>query len=128
MKQPSLAIVERAWRGTIEEQYAHILWLSHMIRRLRGEIDVLLRGNAVRYAVAGQPRTELRIGNAVLDGLPHFESEIAAMVSAGIFVYVSAQDCACLGIELPSLIPAVTAVDEAGICRLFDEHVHIWHW
>ena len=69
-----------SWNGRTAEpskrQYANILWLSHILRRLRGDIDVLLRGNAVRYALNDQPRTRLAIGSREVDTLPHYETEI----------------------------------------------------
>jgi hypothetical protein len=123
-----LAIVERAYRGTVEEQYANILWLSHVLRRLRGEVTLLLRGNAVRYALQLQPRTHLKIGDEVLDALPHYETEVRSLLDAGVSVYVSAADCDRCLIDRRRLIAAVTAVDSPGLAQLLAEHAHVWHW
>jgi intracellular sulfur oxidation DsrE/DsrF family protein len=123
-----LAIVERAYRGTIEEQYGNILWLSHILRRLRGEIDVLLRGGAVRYALQNQPRTHLVIGSQSVDTLPHYETELRNLLDSGVSVYVSAADCDRCRVDQNRLIPAVVAVDSPGVAKLFAEHAHVWHW
>lgn len=123
-----LAIVERAYRGAIEEQYANILWLSHVLRRLRGEIDVLLRSNAVRYALQDQPRTRLVIGMQVIETLPHYETEVRNLLDAGVSIYVSAADCDRFQIDRERLIAGVVAVDVPCVARLFAEHTHVWHW
>jgi intracellular sulfur oxidation DsrE/DsrF family protein len=128
MKGRILAIAERAYRGTVEEQYANILWLSHVLRRLRGEIDVLLLGNAVRYALQDQPRTQLVIGSRLIDTLPHYETEVRTLLDAGVSVYVSAADCDRCGIDRDRLIPAVVAVNPPDVARLFAEHARVWHW
>jgi len=128
MEGRALAIVERAYRGALEEQYANILWLAHVLRRLRGEIDVLLRGDAVRYAVQEQPRSCLKIGCLFIDTLPHYETEIRNLLTAGVKVYASAKDCDRLHLGHGRLIPAVIPLDTLGVAQLFEEYAHIWHW
>ena len=64
-----LSIVERAYHGTIEEQDDTILWLSHMIKNAGADLSVLLRSNAVNYAVKGQDASGLSIGGVAL-GVP----------------------------------------------------------
>lgn len=123
-----LAIVERAYRGAIEEQYANVLWLSHVLRRLRGDIDVLLRGNAVRYALRDQPHTQLTIGGRAVDTLPHYETEIRNLLQAGVLIYVSGADCDRFRVDRARLIPDVVELDPPAVARLFAGHAHVWHW
>ncbi|MEU1944107.1 hypothetical protein ABZ554_17085, partial [Streptomyces sp. NPDC020125] len=66
-----LVIVEKAYRGSIETQYADVLYCVPDLHRQSGGCDVALRGPAVGYALDTGPRPTLRLGNRTLDTLPH---------------------------------------------------------
>jgi hypothetical protein len=128
MANCSLAIVERAYRGALEEQYANILWLVHVLRRMNGNVNVLLCGNAVRYAIRDQPHVTLTVGDIRLDSLPHYESEVRALVSSGGAVYVHTGDCERLNVRPERLLPEVIQVSPADLPNLFKDHNRIWYW
>ena len=123
-----LAIVERAYRGAIEEQYAHILWLTHALRKMQGEVSLLLRGNAVLYARRGQLRPGLAIGGLEVDHLPDYGSALEALLADGVAVYALADDLRRLGVEARGLVPGVEQVELSGMARLCDRHGRIWYW
>src|SRR2546426_6556536 len=94
----SLAIVERAWRGGVEEQYAHILWLARILKRMRSDIGVLLRGNAVGYAVRSTAACGVRIVGIHLDSIHQLDTAVMNLPGDGVPVHVSEHDRDRLGI------------------------------
>jgi hypothetical protein len=124
----SLAIVERAFRGTIEEQYGHIVWLSRIVRKMGGNTSLLLKGDAVLFAVSGQPRESLQIGNLIIGDLPHYESTLRAMREEGVPLFAFRPDLDRLGLDEGRLVTGVVPVglqEWAGMCGGFDA---IWYW
>jgi hypothetical protein len=124
----SLAIVERAWRGGIEEQYAHILWLARILKRMRSDVAVLLRGNAVGYAVHNTRSYGVQIAGIELDAIHRLDTAVTNLLADGVPVHVSERDCNRLGIEPEVIVPGVVHVDPAGIVRLCQSYDRVWYW
>ena len=123
-----LSIVERAYHGTIEEQDDTILWLSHMIKNAGADLSVLLRSNAVNYAVKGQDASGLSIGGVTLGVPPTLDSDVVALSTAGVTVYVVEEDLSDRGIGNDELCDGVTMIKRSGLAKLFDDHDAVWHW
>ncbi len=123
-----LSVVERAYHGTIEEQDDTILWLSHMIKNAGGDISVLLRGNAVNYAVLGQDATGLSFGDVKLEVAPTLDKDVENLVAAGVTTYVVQEDLEDRGISQGEIANGVSLIGRAQIADLFDSHDSIWHW
>ena len=123
-----LSIVERAYHGTIEEQDDTILWLSHMIKNAGGDISVLLRGNAVNYAVLGQDATGLSFGDVKLEVAPTLDKDVENLIAAGVTTYVVQEDLEERGINRSEIAQGISMIGRAQVADLFDSHDSIWHW
>ena len=79
----ALNIIETGYRATLEEQDDPGVWLSYTLKSAGGDVDVLLRGNAVNYAVEGQDATGLQYGTWQQTQPPRLADNIASMTPRG---------------------------------------------
>lgn len=123
-----LNIVETAYRGTIEEQDDTILWLSHALKNAGAEISVLLRANAVNYAVKGQDASGLAFGEIKMVHPPEIDKDLGKMIQKGIPVYLVQEDAQERGLGDADLIPGIKKVSKKGLPELLDQFDQVWHW
>ena len=123
-----LSIVERAYHGTLEEQDDTILWMSHILKNAGADISVLLRSNAVNYAVRGQDASGISIGGIPLSNPPKLDEDVQGLVGAGVDTYVVKEDVEDRGINESELVEGIKLVEREGLADLFDAHDAIWHW
>ncbi len=123
-----LSVVEQAYRATVEEQDDTVLWFSHMVKNAGGDVNILLRSNAVNYAAKGQDAGGLTIGGVHLSVPPTIDRDVEALMKAGSKVYAVAEDLAALGIPVGDLVAGVEVVKQGQVAGLFDQHEAIWYW
>jgi predicted peroxiredoxin len=123
-----LSIAERAYHGTIEEQDDTILWMSHILKNAGADISLLLRGNAVNYAVLGQDASGLSFGGEKMEVGPNLDRDLAEIVKAGIPTYVVREDLDDRGIGTQGLAQGIKLVGRGEVADLYDSHDAIWHW
>ena len=123
-----LQVIECAYRATLEEQDDTIVWLTHAMRGAGGDFTVLLRGNAVNYAVAGPDASGLAFGDWKQTQPPRIDNDVAGLIGKGIDVYVVEEDVAARGLGNAAFIAGIRRVVGAGIPRLMDAHEQVWHW
>ena len=124
----ALNIIETAYRATLEEQDDTIVWLTHAMKGAGGDLDVLLRGNAVNYGVKDQDASGLTFGTASQTQPPRIAQDVASLIAKGVTVYVVAEDVVDRGLEPASLLQGLEAIPRARIPQLFGRYDHIWHW
>ena len=124
----ALNIIESAYRATIEEQDDTIVWLTHAMKAADADLAVLLRGNAVNYAVHEQDAAGLAFGGWRQTQPPHLADDIAALPPKGVAVYVLAEDLAERGLEAGDLVPGLERVTRDRLPGLFAMHDQVWHW
>ncbi len=113
MAKKTLNIVESAYRAVMEEQDDTILWLLAAMQGAGAEHTVVLRGNAVNYAVAGQ-------------GAPG--DVIDLIEKRKIPVLVIEEDLAARGIERDELVPGVQLLSLKMLPKRMAEYEIVSHW
>ena len=123
-----LNIVEAAYRGTLEEQDDTIIWICHAMKGANADIDVLLRGNAVNYALKAQDASGLSFGGATQTQPPQMANDLVKLKSKGAKIFVIDDALRERGIEPRELIEGVDFVSRTGLARLFGDYDQVWHW
>jgi len=123
-----LNIVETAYRATLEEQDDTAVWISFMLKKAGLDSDVLLRGNAVNYAVKGQDASGLKFGEWVQTHPPDLPRDLGILMGAGAKVFYLKDDLGDRGINEDELVDGISAIDGAGLAALFDGYDQVWSW
>ncbi len=128
MAKKALSVIETAYRATIEEQDDTIVWLAHAMKGAGADLNVLLRGNAVNYAVRGQDASGLQFGDKKQTQPPDIAGDVGKLIGKGVDVYLVEDDAAERGIERTELIEGLKFVSRSGIAKLFGGYDLILHW
>ncbi len=128
MAKKILHIVESAYRATIEEQDDTVLWFSHAMKGGGADVTVVLRGNAVNYAVKGQDASGVAIGGRKQTQPPRIDEDVGKLVGKGVEVYLVKDDASVRGIEGADLVAGVKSVGRAELPKLLDGFDTVFHW
>ncbi len=121
----SLAIVEKAFRGALEEQYGNIVWLSECMRAMKASHNLLLCGNAVAASFVRQQQQHMVIGDLHVKTLSHFSKSVSDLISRGGRVWVLESDLARFKSQ-HQIVPGVEIA--TSMARLCMEHDKVWFW
>src|SRR5215468_5082316 len=86
-----LSMIDSAYRATIEEQDDTAVWFTHAMKNGGADVSILLRGDAVNYAVTNQNAKGLRFGSRTVKG-PDIVRDIHAIVAKKIPLFVVSDD------------------------------------
>lgn len=129
MAKSSLNIVESAYRAVMEEQDDTILWLLAAMQGAGGAHTVVLRGNAVNYAISGQGAPGLSVGEWKQEQAPRMDRDVADLIdNRKIPVYVVEEDLAERGIAAATLVNGVKLLSRAALPALFADYEIVSHW
>src|ERR1700747_1559942 len=99
MAKKTLNIIESAYRAVMEEQDDTILWLLAAMHGAGAEHTVVLRANAVNYAVAGQGAPGMSVGTWTQTQAPKMDRDVADLIEKRkMTVFVIEDDLAARGI------------------------------
>ena len=124
----ALNIIETAYRATLEEQDDTIVWLTHAMKGTGAELDVLLRGNAVNYVVAGQDASGLAFGGRKQRNAPHIAEDVAGLIDKGVEVYVVEEDLGERGLAQVETVGGLKRIPRSDVPALLDRYDQVWHW
>ena len=129
MAKKTLNIVECAYRAVMEEQDDTILWLLAAMQGAGAEHTVVLRGNAVNYAVAGQGAPGHTIGMWKQTQAPRMDNDVIDLIMKHkIPVLVIEEDLAARGIERGELVPEVELLSAKMLPKRMAEYEIVSHW
>jgi hypothetical protein len=129
MSKKTLNIVESAYRAVMEEQDDTILWLLAAMQGAGAEHTVVLRGNAVNYAVAGQGAPGLAVGEWKQTQAPRMDRDVIDLIEKRKMpVHVVREDLAVRGIDPDQLVPGVKLVARASLPAMCAEHAIVSLW
>ena len=129
MAKKTLNIVESAYRAVMEEQDDTVLWLLAAMQGAGADHTVVLRGNAVNYAVAGQGAPALVIGGWKQACPPRMDRDVIDLVEKRrIPVFVIEEDLAARGIGRDDLVPQVELLSVAALPKLIAGFELVSHW
>ena len=129
MAKKTLNIVESAYRAVMEEQDDTILWVLAAMQGAGADHTVVLRGNAVNYAVAGQGAPGLSIGAWKQTQAPRMDKDVLDLVEKRkIPVFVIEEDLAARGIGHAELVAGVKLLPSQALPKLMAEYQLVSHW
>ena len=128
MAKKVLSIVESAYRATVEEQDDTILWMNHILKNAGLDITLVLRSNAVNYAVKGQDASGLTFGGLTVAHPPKIDKDLESLLEAGVPVYYVREDAEERGVPQKQIIDGVKAVSAKELPGMLDGFDSIWHW
>jgi sulfur relay (sulfurtransferase) DsrF/TusC family protein len=129
MAKETISIVESAYRAVMEEQDDTILWLLAAMQSAGAEHTVVLRGNAVNYAVAGQGAPGLTIGAWKQTLAPRMDNDVVDLIEKRkIPVFVIEEDLALRGIERTELVAGIELLSSKMLPKRMAEYDIVLHW
>lgn len=124
----ALQIIESAYRCTVEEQDDPAVWIAHAMNNAGAEIGILLKGNAVNYAVKDQDASGLSFGGITHPHPPRLEDELNRFGEKGVPVFVVREDIIERGINPSELIENVELLNRGVLPNILSTYDQVWHW
>jgi hypothetical protein len=128
MPKRILQVIESAYRGTLEEQDDTVLWVTSALQGAGGQFGVLLRGNAVNYAVRGQDASGLSFGRKRQTQPPQLDDDVARLIGKGVEVAYVEEDAAERGLTPADLVEGLRPVRARELPQLLEAFDQVWHW
>ncbi|GAA2244880.1 hypothetical protein GCM10010232_34890 [Streptomyces amakusaensis] len=110
-----LLIIERAYRGGVETQFADVLYFARELNRQQGGLDILLRGLAVTFAAADPaPTPVIHLAGRELDTLPDPRAAVRTLLAEGAGIWAQDGELERLGAGPGWLLEGVRPTSDAA--------------
>ena len=124
-QKSSLAIVEKAHRGTLEDRYGNIVWLSECTRQMKADHNIVLAGPAVTAAFDADDGPEMSIADMAMGPIGQLPKAVRSLKDAGAQIWVLQSDLD----RFAGNHPLVAGVEVApSLAALTAAHDHVWFW
>ena len=124
----TLNIIETAYRATLEEQDDPVVWIIHAMKGAGAEHSVVLRANAVNYAVKAQGVPPLAFGARRQQQGPNLAEAVGGLIGKGVEVYVVSDDLTERGLQSEEVIGGLKTIRKADLPALCGSYEQVWHW
>jgi hypothetical protein len=124
----ALNVISTAYRATLEEQDETIVWMTHAMKGVGADLDVLLRSSAVNYASMAQEVPALTFGDRRQKNSPHIAQDLSGLIGKGTAVFTIEEDIAERGLADRELIAGLTRIRRAEVPGLFERYDYVWAW
>src|SRR5262249_8235547 len=105
-----------------------ILWLTQAMKNAGADLAVVLRANAVNYAVRGQDASGLAFGDVAQTQPPRPAEDVARLIGSGVPVFCVREDLAARAIAPRDLADGLHLVDRAALPECFARYDRVWYW
>ena len=123
-----LQVIQSAYRCTIEEQDDPVVWFIQVLESIGGDVDIVLRANAVNYAVKGQVVEWLSFGEWKQSFPAQLDKDLQQCLDKGVKVYAISEDISKRGIPEGKLLEGIEKISFQELPSLFDQYEQVWHW
>jgi hypothetical protein len=128
MPKKILHIVDSGYRATIEEQDDTVIWFTHAMKGAGADVTVLLRGNAVNYALEGQDASGLAIGAKKQTQPPTLDTDVAKLAAKGVEIFYVIEDAKERGLDPSGFVAGPKSVSRKELAPLLGRHDLVFTW
>lgn len=123
-----LSIIATAYGATLEQQDDTTLWLNHSLTSNGADVTLLLRADAVNYALRRQGASGLNFEDQDLARPPQPDKDLEKLIESDVAVYVIQEDLRQCRVPEGRIMEALKQVSRGDMLDLLDRFDEIWHW
>jgi len=127
MPKKILSVLSHTEYGNLED--SDIGLFASAFASVAGQpLTLLLREEAVNYAVRGQEGTGIKIAGAVVQPGFLIETDLRSVSQANIPVYAIQEDVEERGLRKDELIEGIQLLSRTELAKFIDQYDTVWNW